>query len=49
MKVTMDVNEQSLALLAVLDERSRPEAALRELVARAEDRVWRPGSGDQDD
>ena len=44
MKVTIDLPEELVQLLAVLDDCGRADAALLELAARAIDGVSRPGS-----
>jgi hypothetical protein len=43
-KVTIELSESMVELLAVLGEGGKPEAALLELAARAVDGVSRPGS-----
>ena len=42
--ITIELSAEGLALLAVLDEGGRADAALLELAARAIDGVIRPGS-----
>lgn len=44
MKVTIELPEELVELLAVLDDRGRADATLLELAARAVDGVSRPGS-----
>ena len=44
MKVTIELSESTLQLLAVLGDDGQPEGALLELAARAADGVCRPGS-----
>jgi hypothetical protein len=44
MKVTIELPQELVEMLAVLDERGRADAALLELAARAVDGVSRPGS-----
>jgi hypothetical protein len=43
-KITIELPDELAQLLAVLDERGRPEAALLELAVRAVDGVCRPGA-----
>jgi hypothetical protein len=44
MKITIDLPEEVLQLVAALDEHGSAEAALVELAARAADGVCRPGA-----
>jgi hypothetical protein len=44
MKITVELSEETLQLLAALDEHASAEATLVELAARAADGVCRPGA-----
>jgi hypothetical protein len=44
MKITIELPEELVQLLAVLDDDGRAERALHELIERAADGIRRPGS-----